>query len=276
VTYYAQYHTIVVMPESAIRRTIRAFYANYIFDNAEFALGIYLIYFHEYLGLTFTQGLLIYVISNASMLAFDLFGGGIADVRGRKRAYMAGTAVYLVFQILPLIFIRYYPALVVGAAIGGVGLGLRSNALSAIVADVLDHDQHRYRHVNAQVQMWLFVSRAAAASIGGLLYLFYKPLPLMLDAACVILAAGAASLMVEPAMDKTAHVADTAASAVKHAVRYMKRSTPQVLRITFALSLIAYCAGDLLFSCPAAATAPYSWVLCSAQFPFFRRPAPTP
>ena len=237
------------MNEAAIRRSIRLFYGAQFAENASFSLGIYLLYFTEYDHFSFTQALLLYIASQATSILFDLFGGGLADALGRKRAYATGMAIYLASFGVPVMFVRSYPLILALALIGGVGHALHSNSLTAATADMLDGDAPRFRRVNAHTQMMVFLGRALASTAGGFLYMVARPLPFAAEAAALTLAALQALGMYEAPIPASAVRAHTQARRLAlEALVHLRTKAPQVLRVTVAATLSSFLAGDLLFS----------------------------
>lgn len=237
------------MNSDAIRRSVRAYYAARFFETFHFTLGIYLIYMTQYLGLSFTQALLLFIVQNVVSILFDLYGGGLADARGRKRSYILGIITCLAAYYIPVLFVRDFTVLLALSAVTGIGWALASNTISSMIADTLDGEKHRFRQVNARSQVLAFIARAAASVIGGLLYLMYAPLPFIAEAAALCIAGGFALAIheVKQQPDADGRTA-TARRIVTDALLHIRSKAPIVFWGSLALAFSAYLGGDLLFT----------------------------
>jgi predicted MFS family arabinose efflux permease len=237
-----------MLSEAVIRRSIVAYYANRFFANAMFTLGIYLLFLTRYAGFSTTQALGLFVVQFGASIAFDFAGGGLADAYGRRRAYITGMLLYIGCFLIPVIFIRNYPLLALLSVFTGVGTGLMSNTMSASIADLLDHDQARFRAVNARCQAYLFLGRAIAATAGGFMYLWYKPAPVIAEALAMMVAIATTFWIHEPAVNVSATKRRTARHLMREAFLHLQSKAPVVLRLSLAIGLIAYAAADLMFT----------------------------
>ena len=240
-------YTFLMPASRLITRTVRLYYVTRVLETAHFTLGVYLIYLTQYVGLSFTQALALYVVMVASSTFFDLYGGGLADARGRKRSYVFGIAISLAAFYLPVLFIENFYILLSLAAVAGLGSALSSNTITSIIADLLQHDQHRYRQVNAHSQVALFVSRATAAVLGGLLFELASPLPFIAEAVALAAAALVAMAMHDPRGDLPPEPS-TVRRLVLDALLHIRKAAPLILRSSLALGFSALLAGDLLFT----------------------------
>jgi MFS family permease len=236
------------MNSRVVGRSIKAFYATEALEFADFTLGIYLIYFHNYVGLSFTQALSLYVAKLGMSTAFDLFGGGIADAYGRRLSYRAGMVLSIAAFTVPVIFLHNFILLFVLAAIAGVGDALAKNTLSATMADLLEDDQPLYRKVNARVQSFLFLSRAGASVIGGFLYLVYPPMPFIAEAIGYSLAIICSFGIDEPARENIDTSKAGAFGMVIESLGHLRRKTPNVFQAAVFAALTSFLAGDIFFS----------------------------
>lgn len=224
-------------------RSIRVFYAALSGEFAMFSVGVSLLFFHTFDHLSYTRSVALYAVIMLAATLFDLLGGGIADAYGRKRSYIAGIVLYLAAFGVPVIFVRQFYVLVFLATIGGIGQGLKSNALPAIMADLLEHNQTLYQRVNAHGNAVLFAAKTAAALIGGILYEVSKPLPFAAEAVAL---AGAA--IVAARLPDTTERSRQAARHITAAIHHLRTKARGLLHAAIVATMSAYFAGDLLFA----------------------------
>jgi MFS family permease len=182
------------------RKFSRLYYLWMFLSSAHFPLAIAFLYYHYVLGLSFTNASALMLANWCALIAFDTYGGKLADKHGQKRIYIIGTMIYIAGTIAPVLFLRNFGLLCLLAVIGGFGLALASNALHASAAAIFHDNKRQFQRLNANGQMVLFLSRTVAAPIGGWLYVLSPQLPYIALGVSLILSAILVSIMPIPAV----------------------------------------------------------------------------
>ena len=212
--------------------------------NAYFPLGIWVLYFVERWGYSFTKAMVIFSVSFAISLILDFVGGVHADVIGRKKSAVIG----IVFQIVGCLVVAYtgnFPALLVSSVLLGVGLAMVSGSLDALVIDELGVDSKEFRAANSNVQMYLFFARVVASTIGGFAYILDKPLPFILTAMAYATAL-IVTITIRDSHTKQPDHESSHARLIKSSLKTVLQNTTAI-KLSFAI-LFGIFAGDLVWT----------------------------
>jgi MFS family permease len=209
--------------------------------NAYFPLAIWTLYFVEQWNFSFTQTMLLFVVTFATSTILDLFGGMYADAFGRKRSVVIGYALELI-GITSVILIDNFLVLIVCSVLTGIGAALISGSLDALVADELGVDSLKFKRTNGLVQMYLFLARVVASIIGGWLYLQDERFPFIAYGVMVLCSLIVASTLHDNHIVEKAHER----SAQFKELLSLIRGSAVIQRVWFGLFLGTF-AGDLIW-----------------------------
>jgi MFS family permease len=168
------------------KQIIKRYYIGTALSNAYFPLGTFILYFAEHLGFGFSKALLISVVAWGVTLLFDILGGVYADKFGRKKSYVLGIGIVCTALLISLTTANFYIILALYSVIG-IGQALESESFSSLITQALGPKSSAYKNAVSKNQAILFISRAFASIIGGLVYLVNPALPFLLYTASLAL-----------------------------------------------------------------------------------------
>jgi predicted MFS family arabinose efflux permease len=234
---------------SRLRRNIRLLYTIKFLEASYFSDAIYVLFGVHYLHLTYFQAGSLFFIGWFVSIAFDFWGGIIADTIGRKRVKVIGLGLH-VLAYLPYLFTKSYPILIVASIVEGISLALGSNALDALIYEqaVESKAEGTYKRLNAFSQIWLFAGIALASVIGGAAYLLDPRLPYALTIGTLVLALLATLLIrIPPSLEQAVAMEDGPdSSRVRQAISTVRHNRALATFVT--VSFFAGIVSDMLFS----------------------------
>lgn len=154
-----------------LQKNIRLYYVSNFTSHLQFILPVYLIFGTQYLGFSYTQAASFLLVNNIATLVFDFFLGVFADTFSRKKSFIIGSILQILY-LGSFIFIRDYYVLLFMAFIGGIAYAFTSGTLDTMVyEDMVDEKKEKqYPHVTSKAQQMLFFGRASSSYLGGVLF----------------------------------------------------------------------------------------------------------
>lgn len=169
------------MISTVARRNARLVIACSFFGNLTFVLPIWLLYSINYLHFSPLLASVIMAGMYCAMGLFEIPTGALADRLGRRRMFIIGTSLFLIF---PLMYVIQAPviAFFVAMIIAGFGTSLASGALVPLVHAAYEDaglSKRAYHHFFVKSQAALFSARVVAGVGGAWLYTINPALPFL-------------------------------------------------------------------------------------------------
>ena len=166
------------MISTIARRNARLVIACSFFGNLTFVLPIWLLYSINYLHFSPLLASVIMAGMYCAMGLFEIPTGALADRLGRRRMFIIGTSLFLVF---PLMYIVQAPviAFLIAMIVAGFGSSLASGALVPLVHAAYEDaglGKQAYHHFFVKSQTALFSARVVAGVGGAWLYTIHPAL----------------------------------------------------------------------------------------------------
>ncbi len=173
-----------------------------------FPVSILTLFWKQDIGMSMTEILVVQGLFGLVMALFEFPSGYVADRFGYRRTLMAASGLGLAGWAL------YSAAdslegVIAAEAVLAVSVSLVSGADSALLYESLrqTHREPEFGLWNGRVRCWGQTGEGSAALAAGLLYMWWPPLPFMVQAGVSLLSLGTASLLVEPSREPPEPVA---------------------------------------------------------------------
>lgn len=200
---------------SSLQRNIRLYYISNFTSYMQFILPIYLLYGTQYLGLSYTQAASFMLVNNIATLVSDFLLGAYADTFSRKKSFIIGSVLQILY-LLSFIFFKDYYFLLFMSVIGGIAYAFVSGTLDTLVYEQMEKagKEKEYPHVTSHAQQMLFLGRSSSSYLGGVFFSLSAVFPYIAYAIAVGLSALSAAFMKEDLQQATkSHYKETLAKA---------------------------------------------------------------
>lgn len=220
------------------RRAVRLFYVLNFLDNLTFTLPIWVLFGHDYLGLSYLQNIVVqsvpfYLIGSL----LQVFGGAWADRFGRRRAYVLGSVLLITGQA-GFFLTRDFWLLLLTIPPIAVGYALRTGSTEALASAACEDDPTLDFHdVTSHGTAVFFLARVIGSPVGAALYSVDPRLPMAANGAGYVLAAVFALRLHETRSPSTSTTIENVRAAID-----ALRSTPETRRLLLLVALAPFVA----------------------------------
>lgn len=188
-------------PADAARNVPRLFAFRFLADFIVVMPAIVPVY--RQAGLSATQIMLVQAVFSAAGLAFEIPSGYLADVAGRRRALLWGSAA----QALAMAgygLARGFWGFAAAEVALAFGYSLVSGTVSALLFDSLRvaGDEERYHRMEGRAEALTRLGTALAATLGGFLAAASLRLPFAVNAATALASVAVAHALLEPSRER--------------------------------------------------------------------------
>lgn len=176
------------------RRDSRLFIIITFLSDLSFILPIWLLYSLDYLRLTPTLAVGLFMTIWVTCGLLEIPTGAWADRFGRRRVFIVGS---LLLAIYPIAYVVRPPfwILVACCLLGGLGQALTSGTLLPVVHDAYKKaglSEHQYHSFLSSKQMATFIARAVSGVVGAALYSINPGWPFLALSVAMVLSAALA------------------------------------------------------------------------------------
>jgi len=182
-----------------IKHNIRLIYIYAFMVHTLFMLPIIVLYFKDYIGLTFQQFLIGEAVFAAVIIAMEVPSGWMSDVWSRKHTLAIGC-FFAGLGYACLLFARNFEQAILSQAFIGIGVAFNSGTVTTLIYDTLatNNKTHLYQKLEGKRHAIGLYAVALASVLGGILYQIDGRLPLIIDVITIFIAMICALLMTEP------------------------------------------------------------------------------
>lgn len=221
------------------KRDSRLFIVITFLSDLSFILPIWLLYSLDYLKLTPTLAVGLFMLVWIASGLLEIPTGAWADRFGRRKVFVIGN---LLLAIYPIAYVLKPPLPIIIACclIGGLGNALTSGTLLPVVHNAYKKaglSEKQYHSFLSTKQMTTFIARALSGITGAALYAIHPGWPFIALSLATLACAGIALLIKD-----TSHVASTATNKI-HISQTLTalRAKPLIIHI-----FIAYATANLV------------------------------
>lgn len=221
------------------RRDARLFIAITFLSDLSFTLPIWLLYSLDYLKLTPTLAVGLFMVIWVVSGLLEIPTGAWADRFGRRKIFVLGNILLAIYPIAYVVK-PPLPILVACCLVGGLGNALTSGTLLPVVHNAYKKanlSEKQYHSFLSSKQMTTFIARALSGVTGAALYAIHPSWP-FIALTIATLACAAIGLLIKD----TSHVASTMTNKV-HISKTLAalRAKPLIINV-----FIAFAAANLV------------------------------
>lgn len=221
------------------KRDARLFIAITFLSDLSFILPIWLLYSLDYLKLTPTLAVGLFMLVWVTTALLEVPTGAWADRFGRRKVFVLGNVLLAIYPIAYVIK-PPLPVLIACCLVGGLGNALTSGTLLPVVHNAYKKaglSEKQYHSFLSSKQMTTFIARALSGVAGAALYAIRPSWPFIALSLATLACAGMALLVKD-----TSHVAQAVTNKVHiNQTLTALRAKPLIIHI-----FIAFAAANLV------------------------------